>query len=89
MSVQLIANFDFLGSADQVRWYLKHLLSLKASRYEVYRVFKEDLGLRYRRVVHVAPQANSVRNLVLRQQFALIFLRLAGEGKEFINVDET
>ena len=45
--------------------------------------------MRYRHVVHIAPQANSERNLVLRQQFALVFLRLAGQGKEFINVDES
>ena len=31
MAVQLIANFDFLGSADQERRYLKHLLRMKAS----------------------------------------------------------
>ena len=88
MALQRIAHSDFLGSADQVRWYLYHLFNLKVSRYEVSRVLKLDLGMRYRRIVHIAPQGNSERNLVLRQRFALEFLRLAGEGKEFLNVDE-
>ncbi len=65
------------------------LYKLKVSRHEVYRVLKQDLGMRYKRLVHVAPQANTPRNLVLCQQFALAFLRLAEEGKEFINVAET
>ena len=88
MALQLIAHSDLLGSADQVRWYLHHLFNLKVSRYEVYGILKRDLGMRYRRIVHIASQANSERNLVLRQRFALEFLRLAGEGKEFINIDE-
>ena len=87
--MQLIAHTDFLGSADQVRWYLFQLYHLKFSRHEVNRILKQDLGMRYKRLVHVAPQANTTRNLVLRQQFALVFLRLAEEGKDFINVDET
>ena len=52
-------------------------------------MLKQDMNMSFKKITHAAVMGNSVRNLVLRQQFALIFLRLAGEGKEFINVDET
>ena len=51
-------------------------------------MLKQNLGMRYKRIVHIAPQANSERNLILRQRFALEFLALAQRGKEFLNVDE-
>ena len=52
-------------------------------------MLKEDLRMRYRRITEAAVMANSVKNLVLRQQWALQFFQLAGEGKQFLNVDET
>ena len=35
----------------------------------------------YGRIRHAALMGNSARNLVLRQQWALYFFRLAAEGK--------
>ena len=35
------------------------------------------------------PQANSARNLILRQQYALVMMQLLSEGKRVINIDET
>ena len=43
----------------------------------------------YRKITQAAVMGNAVRNLVLRQQWALQFFRLASEGKHFMNIDET
>ena len=43
----------------------------------------------YRKVKGVAPHANSEKNLVLRQQFAIELAALIGKGKRILNVDET
>ena len=37
---------------------------------------KKDLGMRFKKVVHVSVHANSPKNLVLRQQFAIEYLKL-------------
>ena len=62
---------------------------MDVKRWEVYRVLKKDLDMSYRRIKHAAMMGNSVRNLVLRQQWALHLFRLANEGKHFLNIDET
>jgi hypothetical protein len=45
--------------------------------------------MRYKRVQAASLQSNSVRNLVLRQQFAMEFLRQWQLGKRIINFDKT
>ena len=45
--------------------------------------------MRFKRVKSISLTANSVRNLILRQQFALAFLKLDLSKKIIINVDET
>ena len=58
--------------------------------HEIYRVLKDDLNMSYHRVQHVALHGNSVRNHILRQRWALEFIRLFEDGsKTLINVDET
>ena len=50
---------------------------------------KEDLGMSYRKVVGVSQHTNSERNRVLRQRFAMEFIRVLKEEKVVLNVDET
>ena len=50
---------------------------------------KEDLGMRFRKVVPIAIHGNSPKNLVLRQQFAMHLIRLLREGKTILNIDES
>ena len=50
---------------------------------------KKDLGMRFKKVVHVSIHANSDKNLVLRQQFALKYIELLVSGFTIIDVDET
>ena len=61
----------------------------EAKEREVESVMRQDLGMRYKKIVPVSVHANSIRNLVLRQQFALEFLKQWQKNKVIINVDET
>ena len=55
----------------------------------VRKVFRKELGLRYKKIKLLPYQGNSEKNLVLRQQFAIKMLELLADGKRIINVDET
>jgi hypothetical protein len=50
---------------------------------------KQDLGMRYRKIIYQAVQANSERARVQRQQCALKFITLLESAKRLISVDET
>ncbi len=50
---------------------------------------KNDMGMRYRRIQVVALHTNSVKNRILRQQFAIQMVNLLNQGKRIINVDES
>ena len=45
--------------------------------------------MKYKKIVPASIHSNSVKNLVLRQQFAFEFLRQWQAGKTILNVDET
>ena len=47
------------------------------------------MGMRYRKVLPLSVHANTAKNLVCRQQFALKFIELLQRGKTILNVDET
>jgi hypothetical protein len=49
----------------------------------------DDLNLRYKRINSISWQGNSAKNKILRQQFAMTFLKLDLREKLVINVDET
>ena len=50
---------------------------------------KFQLGLKYKQLKYGAPEANTQRCLVLRQQFAIKLLSLMHEGKRIYNIDES
>ena len=50
---------------------------------------KHDLGLRSKKILDVSLHENSVRNLVLRQRFALRLLELLPTKTRWINLDES
>ena len=52
-------------------------------------ILKYNLGLRYKQLLYGAPEANTQRCLVLRQQFAIKLLSLMSEGKRIYNIDES
>ena len=53
----------------------------------VRKVFRQELGLRYKKIKPLPYQGNSEKNLVLRQQFAMKMMELLAEGKRIIKVD--
>ena len=61
-------------------------ISLK--QHQVRKVMREQVGLRYRRIVRLAPQANSDRCRIQRQQCGLVFLELLQTKRRIINIDE-
>jgi len=62
---------------------------IKSTVAEVRSVMKEELGMRYRKILTVSLHSNSEKNLVLRQRWALEFLAMARKKKTFLNIDET
>ena len=50
---------------------------------------KFQLGLKYKQLKYGAPEANTERCLVLRQQFAIKLLLLMRDGKRIYNIDES
>ena len=52
-------------------------------------VMKLEMGMRFRRITDQSIHANSPKNLILRQQFAMEFLKQWKKDKLIINVDET
>ena len=61
----------------------------KLKEHQVRQVMREEVGLRYRRIVRLAPQANSRRCLIQRQQCALTFLQLCRSKRRWIALDES
>ena len=45
--------------------------------------------MRFKKLMHISVHANSPKNLVLRQQYALKLIGLLRAGKRILNVDET
>ena len=50
---------------------------------------REDLNMRYLKIIRTAPHANSDKSLVLRQQSALKLLKLMNTKSRLINIDES
>ena len=78
---------------DSVSYVQKSIASKHGQTYktwEIKKVMKQELGMSYKKIDPVSWQANSQRNLILRQQFALSMLNnLRGKYTTVINVDET
>ena len=55
----------------------------------VHKVMKEDLDLRWKKVKVVSLHENSIRNLVLRQRFAMKLLDITCKKSRVINIDES
>ena len=50
---------------------------------------RQDCDLSFRKIKPMSIHGNCDKNLVLRQQFALHFIKLSTQKKVFLNVDET
>ena len=68
---------------------LKEKVNLKVKNKDIITIMKEKLGMSYRKIKPMSLHANSQKNLVLRQRFAMEFIELMKQGRTVINVDET
>ena len=80
---------SIIDSADAVKKSLEQQHKIITTVREITSVMRKDLKMRYKKIVPVSLHANSQKNLVCRQQFALKFLELLQSGKTILNIDET
>ena len=78
-----------IDSVVAVQKGLKEGYDMEAKTKTIRSVMKQELGMRYRKIVSVSTTGNTPKNLVLRQQFALKLIEVLEIGKTVINVDET
>ena len=77
---------------DSAKWLQQELnthLELQVKPHEVRAILKEDLGMKFRKIKKSSLHLNSRQNLILRQEWAVRFLKLWDEGKTFLNFDES
>ena len=79
----------FLDSVESTKRILKDEFGEKASVKEIRDIMYHDNRMRYRKIKRCSIHVNSIKNLVLRQQYAIQFLELVQQKKNFINIDET
>ena len=89
MVLKLDRQGEFIDSTMHVKKRLKEEKQIEYKEHLIRDVMRRDLGMKYKKVKPVPLQANSVRNLILRQQFALAFFKIDLNKKTVINIDET
>jgi hypothetical protein len=52
-------------------------------------ILHEELDAKFKRIKAISWQANSVKNLLLRQHFSKAFMQIELKHKNVINIDET
>ena len=80
---------QFIDSVAYVQKELELVTAGPPKAHLIRSVLKKDLGMTFKKVNGIAWTANSHRNLILRQQFALAFLEIDLEKKLVLNVDES
>ena len=78
-----------IDSIASMKKSLSEGMNIKAKDRPIRRIMKDDLKMRYRKIVTVSLKVNVPKNLILRQQFALKLIETMNSGKKIINVDET
>jgi hypothetical protein len=88
-AMQLLQSEQVIDRASDVRHLVLQENGISVTDKTVRAVFRQEMGLKFRKIKLISHQANSERNLVLRQQFGLKMLELLAQKKNIINVDET
>ena len=87
--VSLNKDDTFIDSVGTIQKAIKETKGEEIKQHVIRDVMKKDMAMSYKKVVPVSLQANSQRNLILRQQFGLTLISLLNRGKKILNVDET
>lgn len=85
----MIEKHTFLDSVASIHQAISNESNLAVKEKDVKHVLKHELQMSYKKVLPVSIHANSTKNLVLRQQFALRLLELLQSKKVVLNIDET
>ena len=57
--------------------------------HQIRKMFRQNMGLKYKRIKKISFQGNCQRSMVLRQQFSIKMLELLESGKRILNIDES
>ena len=82
-------NDEIIDSVGSAQKRLSEEEQIDSKEAEIRSIMRRDLKMRYKKLVHISLHANSPKNLILRQQFALQLIKLLKSGKTILNVDET
>ena len=85
----MLENSITIVKADMVVEQVRKRENVEVTADQVKTVMKDELGLGYRMAKKVPVQANEMRCLVLRQQYAMAILSLLQNGTRILNIDET
>ena len=86
---EVVSTQHNLWKASQVSELVARQSGLKVSNTFVCGVLRNVFRMRYKRVVHIAPQANSEASLVKRMESARVLLKELKKGKRCLNIDES
>ena len=78
-----------IDSANMVKEVLNEETDQEYKEHQVRKIMRHDLGMRYKKISHVALHTNSPKNLILRQRYAIELVALLNNGKRIINIDES
>jgi len=85
----MVSKNEFIDSAAQVQKLILNKTTLDLKEYRVRKILTFDFGMSYKKIKSVALHANSDKNRILRQRFAIELVNLLNAGKRIINVDES
>ena len=75
-TTEMIEAKKSILKAETIKNMVERDCDLKVTNALVRQVFREDLGLKYKKIKRLPYTGNSERNLILRQQFAMKLLEL-------------
>ena len=78
-----------IWSAAQISFEVGAKLNVKIKLKDVYRILKKDFRMSFRQSNTITIYTNTVNNLILRQRFAIEYIKLANSGKVILNIDES
>ena len=78
-----------ISTVGWVRRHLKETKDIDVKDWVLRDIMRRELDLRYKRINEISWQGNSVKNKVLRQQFAKTLLEVDFTKKIVLNIDET
>ena len=79
----------YLGSVKDIQKILEQDYELKIKAHRLLYLLHKELNMKYKRIEAISWKGNDPKNLILRQQFALAFLKLDLMNKTLVVLDES